>query len=265
MNVSVEMVKSLVVKICFSHSESSLNNKYEITLTDNRFAEGEISSQKLRSLIEFLDKEKVFFQAPLSSSDFKGKTLTVEQEKSTIPGTILSEIFQDSVSHKIFPSAFAPHSHITETFHFTNQHENEEPVAEVKSKPIKLDYNYDSFLDHALNIKVPDRFLSASNELPEDFVCIESEFVKKLNGLNLSQLFQEAENRASKIREPDLTEQRYCRVLSTSEFSYIEFLKCKIRKNGHSECAFEYLVEVKKLLITFLENVESCNEENKEI
>ncbi len=64
MSVSVEMVKSLVVKTHFSLSERSLNNGYEITLTDNRFAAGEISSEKLRSLIKFLDKEKVFFKHP---------------------------------------------------------------------------------------------------------------------------------------------------------------------------------------------------------
>lgn len=261
MSVSVEMVKSLLVKTCFSPSERSLKNGYEITLTDNRFAAGEISSQKLRSLIKFLDKEKVFFQAPVSPSDFKGKTLTVEQEKSAILGTVLSEIFQDSVSQKISSRASATHSHITETSRFTNLHENEEPTAEVKSKPIELDYVYDSFTGTGINIKVPDRFLSASNELLEDFVYIESEFVRKLKELSLSQLFQRAENRASKICEPDLTEPRYRYVLSKSEFTYIEFLKYKICKNGNSEWAVKYLKEVKKLLITFLENVESCNEE----
>ncbi len=168
------------------------------------------------------------------------------------------------MSQKNFPRASATHSHITETSYFTNQHKNEEPTAEVKNKPIELDYVYDSFTGVGLNVKVPDRFLLASNELLEDFVYIESEFVRELKELNLCQLFQRAENKASKICEPDLTEPRYRYVSSQSEFTYIEFLKYKISKNDNSEWTVKYLEEVKNLLITFLENVRSCNEENKE-
>jgi hypothetical protein len=95
MNISVDMIAAITVDRN-SYSQRCPMHLYEITLTDGRSKQGEISSLELRSLIKSVSEERITYRGSVVKEDFKkcrarGGRLGVV--KSPLPESVLEKIF----------------------------------------------------------------------------------------------------------------------------------------------------------------------------
>lgn len=230
--VSLGMVSSLALRRspdCFLRGPM---HEFRITLDDkfSTLATGKLSSQKLRSLVKSLEKEKIIFRGSVTPDDFKKSRIFGPKggQITPLPENVLSEIF----------------------YGYSNKNEMQKTSA---TEQIELFCEHDSFTGMSANIKIPDKFLPDTNE--EEFILIDNRFVKNIKKLNTGILFKMAKEKASAIHEMEVHASYIC---SSSESDYIHHLEKTIFEDYYFVWGKKSLENARERLINFLQNVNLC-------
>lgn len=132
------------------------------------------------------------------------------------------------------------------------QENSTEQPKPCSKKPIELECSY-GFSNIAVNVKIPDRFIAATEAEPlKELVLIDTATIQQLHSFDVSTLIEVARMYASDICEPQVSD---AHTLTLSEAGYITFTEQNISKLGTSYRAVEYNKNAKTRLVTLLINV----------